>query len=146
MTDTGGYSKEWLAGGRVLTYRFTRADREAGDQWFHEVRAIFLEWNAERPLHLLLDLQNHMGIISAQALMRARQLSHVRPDLPGRTALVVGRGMGVNMISSLLRSGIAGGARQRMMFSSEEAALEWLLTRDSTSTAEIHQSPPPGGF
>jgi len=133
-----GYSRDYLANGRIIAYRFARTDRDAADLWFVEMRDLFLGWQENRPLHILIDLQRSAGIISAQALMRARQISHLRPDLPGRTAMLVGRGMVTQVMASLMRSGLAEGVRSRMMFAHEDAAIEWLLARDSTSTAEIN--------
>ncbi|MGQ9908431.1 MAG: hypothetical protein ACUVS2_06300 [Candidatus Flexifilum sp.] len=138
MIETAGYTREWLVNGRILACRFQRADRETADAWFEDMRQLFMSWNENRPLHLLLDL-SQPGSISAQALTRGRQLSHVRPDLPGRTAILVGRSLATQVMKMIVRAGLGGGVRQRMLFGTEPAAIAWLLEKDTTSTAEIQR-------
>lgn len=137
--NASGYTKEWLMNGRVLACRFQRTDRATADAWYADMRDMFLAWNEDRPLHLLIDL-SQPGTMSAQGMMRARQLSHVRPDLVGRTAILVGRSLATQVMKALIRSGLGEGARQRLMFSSEQSAVAWLLENDTTSTAEIRRT------
>ncbi|MCS7072160.1 MAG: hypothetical protein NZM00_11685 [Anaerolinea sp.] len=138
MVETAGYTKEWLANGRIIACRFQQTDRATADAWFEDMRELFLSWNENRPLHLLLDLTKP-GTISAQALTRGRQLSHVRPDLPGRTAILVGRSLATQVMKMIVRAGLGGEVRQRMLFGSEPVAIAWLLEKDTTSTSEIQR-------
>jgi hypothetical protein len=82
-------------------------------------------------------------IISSQALTRAREVSHVRPDLPGRTAVLIASSIAAQVISAVIRSGLASGKRQRMIFNHEPSAIAWLLQNDKSETAEMYKVSPP---
>lgn len=121
------FTYEWLAEGQIMCYRFTSTGREAADRWLPVVRGVFERWPEDKPFLMLMDLRGQESIVSAHALSRARQVSYFRPELRGRTALITGSGLAMQVLASLLRSGLAKGSRERQMFSSEVMARDWLL-------------------
>jgi hypothetical protein len=132
------FAREWIANGRILSYRFKHLTREAADTWFDDLQAWQPLWTDNRPLLLLYDLRASNTMLSAQALTRARQSADLLLDHPGRTAILMGSNLIAQLISGVIRSSPQG-HRERSLFSSEDSALEWLLQNDTTTTQEIVQ-------
>lgn len=126
--STPYFTREPLAEARVIAYRFKQVHRAAADAWFEDLSAFILAWPADQPYCALLDVRGREHLISAQAYSVARQMTYLRPELPGRVAVLVGRGIIAPVMNALIRNTIAGHARQRLLFSTEEMALAWLLS------------------
>jgi hypothetical protein len=141
MDTTSSYFREWIADGRVIACRLPVLDDATVDAWYEDMRQVFLTWNEERPMHVLVDI-SRPGSVSAQALTTARKLSNVRPDVPGRTAILVGRSLATPVMNMLIRAGLGGKTRQRRIFGTEAAALVWLVQHDPVSV--ISTSHPSG--
>lgn len=127
------FTREWLVNGRILCYRFHDANHENADAWYHDIAALLRDWSDERPLLLLLDMQLHARLIGSYALMRSRQVGNMRPDVKGRTAVVVSNPLLAQVISAFIRSGVGTLKRQRKLFSDEPSAIAWLLDNDVSS-------------
>lgn len=123
------YKKDWIHDGQILRYGFHETSRATADIWFEDMAQVFRAWDDQKPLHLLIDVRMQGMFVSAQALIRARQVSGIRPDLPGRTAVLIASPIGAQVISSLIRTGLTGTLRQRLVFSDESRAIQWLLDK-----------------
>jgi hypothetical protein len=122
------YERAWIENGLILRYRFYDSSRATADAWFQDTVTLFRTWERHRPLLTLLDIRLQGAFITAQALMRARQATHLSPDVPGRTAVLIASPIAAQVISTLIRSGLAhGSTRQRLVFSDETNAIQWLL-------------------
>ncbi|MBL8130776.1 MAG: hypothetical protein JNL42_02875, partial [Anaerolineae bacterium] len=117
----------WLGSGQILTYTFQDGSREIADIWFEDVKSEIASWNAERRWLMLIDIRMGGRIISSAAFMRGRQLSHLRPELPGKTAIVVASSVAAHLTNGILRSLSTETRRQRRVFDNQERAVEWLL-------------------
>jgi hypothetical protein len=125
------FKREWLADGRVLCYRFVQNTREAADAWYYDIAAVLAAWPEERPLHTLLDVHTSGRILGRHALVRARQVSYMRPSVSGRTAVLIASSRLAQLISAALRGGLAPHTRERRIFGDEPSALDWLLQEES---------------
>lgn len=121
------YGRDWISDGQILRYSFQETSRETADSWYDDIAEVFRTWQDDRPLLLLIDVQMQGAFVSAPALIRARQASNVRPDVPGRTAVLIASPVAAQVISSLIRTGLARGARERQVFAEENRATAWLL-------------------
>lgn len=121
------YVKEWIHDGQILRYGFHETSPATADLWFDDVGEVFRAWQPDKRLLLLIDVRMQGTFVSAQALIRARQVSAVRPDLPGRTAVLIASPIASQVISSLIRTGLTGKVRQRQIFADESRAISWLL-------------------
>ncbi|MFN8452567.1 MAG: hypothetical protein U0521_29165 [Anaerolineae bacterium] len=121
------YAKEWIHDGQILRYGFHETSPATADIWFEDMATVFRTWQPDKPLLVLMDVRLQGTFVSAQALIRARQVSAVRPDLPGRTAVLIASPIASQVISSLIRTGLAGKVRQRQIFADESRAISWLL-------------------
>lgn len=130
--ENAPFNKDWIADGQILRYRFSDTGKRAADLWFEDLAQVFREWDESKSLHLLIDVRGQDSVVSAQALIRARQVSHVRPNILGRTAVLVGRGLAVQVLAGIVRSGLAKGKRERQIFNQEEDAINWLLKDQPT--------------
>lgn len=134
VSTSSSYLRESIADGRIIACRLPVLDDATVNDWYNDMREVFLQWNVERPMHVLVDV-SLPGRVSAQALAVARKLSNVRPDVPGRTAIFVGPGLATPVMNALIRMGLGGKVRQRRLFGTEAAAIAWLLQNDVPLTA-----------
>jgi hypothetical protein len=121
------YNRVWIHNDQILHFSFRDADRVTAELWFQDMVTTFRTWKERRPLLILLDIRSQGLFVSAQAMMRARQISHVTPDVPGRTAVLIGSPVTAQVVSTLIRTGLAPGKRQRLVFGDEARAIAWLL-------------------
>ncbi len=126
MTQPHGYQRETLADGQVVCFRFASTGHATADQWFVDMHDLFETWDNNTPLLLLIDIHQPDNILSAQAMMRARQLAQFRPDVPGKTALLLDPGESAQNIELLIDK-VLSPTRSRETFTDEAAALAWLL-------------------
>ncbi|MCB9451308.1 MAG: hypothetical protein H6672_07695 [Anaerolineaceae bacterium] len=120
------YSKEWLHGDRILCYRFRDLVPATVDHWGDDLSNMLLEWPDTRPWRLLLDIRMKGNVVSAYALRRSYEISRLRPELPGRLALLIGNRLAAEIMSAGMRA--AGNEyRQRRVFVVQAVAVSWLL-------------------
>jgi hypothetical protein len=119
-------SKELLADGRIVCYRFASTGQEAAAKWYNEVTDLFLKWDSSKPLLLLLDLCAAGNLLSADMMRSARDASHQRTDVPGRTAVIVLGNQPSQNIKMLLDNALAD-TRERQIFDDEAKGVAWLL-------------------
>lgn len=131
--ETLYFTREPLAEARIIAYRFKQVHRAAADAWFEDLSAFILAWPISQPYLALLDVRGCERQVSAQAYSVARRLTFVRPELPGRAAVLVGTGIVAPVLNALMQNSIAGHARQRRLFSTEAMALAWLLSPQNSS-------------
>jgi hypothetical protein len=125
IPDTTLYRKEWLQDSRILCYRFLDLRPSTVDAWAADLTTEFLNASVEKPWLLLLDIRLHGAVVSAYALYRARQIANLRPEVPGRLAILVGGKLSGDIISIAIRS--INRFRQRAVFINEALAINWLL-------------------
>ena len=117
---------EHLANGKIACYRFISTGAEASEAWFQEVVNLFNGWHSDEPLLLLIDLSKPDNQLSAEALKAGREASQTRPDVPGKTALLIDGDEPSQNVKALVEHVLAG-TRERKIFSSEAEAVAWLL-------------------
>jgi hypothetical protein len=127
---TSGYNKEWLADGDVLCYRLVELTMATVDEWAQELTKEFNDWPADRAWRLLLDIRMGGNIVNTYALRRARVISNLRPELPGRLALLVGSKLAGDVITMALRA-TPNLYRKRQVFLNEAVAIRWLMEATS---------------
>ena len=120
------YIKTSLGDGKIACYRFVSTGAEASEKWFHEVVNLFDTWDSDDPLLLLIDLSAPDNFLSAEALKAAREASQTRPDVPGKTALLIDGSEPSQNVKALVEHVLAG-TRERKIFTSEDEAVAWLL-------------------
>jgi hypothetical protein len=125
-----GVAKVWLADARILCYRFTNMERVTVDAAALDIQAEMHAWEPSAPWRLLMDMQKENVVVSAYALHRARELTRLRSELTGKTALLTSNVLTAQIASMALR-GISNKQRQRLVFSNEAEAVVWLLQDDT---------------
>lgn len=120
------FTKEWLIDGQILCYRFIHIDGETADAWYHDAADVLRSWPEESPLNTLLDIRMHGRIIPPVAFSRSRQISFMRPEVQGRTAVLIASALAAKVVSALINTKLATGTRARMIFNDEALALAWL--------------------
>ncbi len=121
------YAKDWISDGQILRYGFQETSRATADAWYADIAEVFRSLPEDQPLRLLIDVRMQGAIISAQALIRARQAAEMRPDVWGRTAMLIASPLAAQVISTVIRTGLANDGRQRLVFTDESQAIAWLL-------------------
>lgn len=119
------YQREWLSNNQVLCYRFLDLNKATIDHWADNLIFEFTGWPIEKPWRLLLDIRLRGGIVNTYALRRAREIARLRPDLPGRLAVLVGSKLAADVISIAIRA-TNNSYRQRQIFVNEGTAVHWL--------------------
>lgn len=125
------YNREWLAGAQILCYRFLDLNKLTVDHWADNLIFEFTAWPVDKPWRLLLDIRLRGGIINTYALRRAREIARLRPELPGRLAVLVGSKLASDVISIAIRA-TNNSYRQRQIFVHEAAAVHWLTDTKHT--------------
>jgi hypothetical protein len=120
------YTKESLADGQIVGYRFVSTGAEAAEEWYREVVELFFNWDQSKPLLLLIDLSKPDNVLSPEALRAAREASHSDVSAPGKTALLIDANAPAQNVSALVEH-VLGGSRERRIFDNETAAIAWLL-------------------
>jgi hypothetical protein len=64
--------------------------------------------------------------INTYALRRAGEIARMRPELPGRLAVLIGSKLAADIVSMAIRAA-NNQYRQRQIFVSEALAIHWLL-------------------
>ena len=120
------FTKERLAGGRIVCYRFVSTGSEAAEKWYTEITDLFMNWDASAPLFLLVDLRQAENLISPEMLRTAREASQERPDVPGKTALIIDSSEPAQNVTGMVDHVLAE-TRERKIFDNEPDAINWLL-------------------
>lgn len=121
-----GYDKGWLADGRVLCFRFRDLKPATVDGWARDLTAELTGWPDGQPWRLLLDIRLEGNTVNTYALRHARAIASLRPDLPGRLALLVASRLAADVVAIALRAA-SNRYRRRQVFVNETLALRWLL-------------------
>ncbi|MBZ0277480.1 MAG: hypothetical protein K8I60_15145 [Anaerolineae bacterium] len=120
------YSKEWLQNNAILCYRFKDLSPATVDAWGNDLSAELNNWSAEKPWRLLLDIRMKGNIVSPYALRRSYTISRLRPELPGRLAILISSRLAAEIISAAMRAA-GNNYRQRQAFVVQAVAVSWLL-------------------
>ena len=121
------YEKELLADGRILYFRFQSAGAEAAETWFQDIIPIFDEWQSQqKPLLLLIDLQNSGTHLSPEALKHGREVAQMYP-IPGKNAFLIDVGDSTLLLKTMIDH-LLGDKRASQIFTSKDEAIAWLLT------------------
>jgi hypothetical protein len=120
------YSREWLHTDRILCYRFQDLTPVTIDVWGDDLSNALLTWPAEKPWRLLLDIRAQGGLPNTYALRRAYAISSLRPELPGRLALLISSRLAAEIMSAGMRAS-GNTYRLRRVFVVQAVAVSWLL-------------------
>ncbi len=128
MTQQNAYTREWISGGKILCFRFNSLGGTTAEEWFTEMILNYDTWrqNNQRVL-VLLDLRNSGNLLSAEGMARARDLAAKFADLEGRIALLISTNESSKNLEMFVARGLTSQARERQMFETEAAAIDWLL-------------------
>lgn len=124
--ESTGYEKQWLAGNQVLSYKFYDLSPSIIDRWADDLSAELNAWPSGKTWRLMLDIRLHSGLISPYSLRRAREIASLRPDVPGRLAVLVSSKLAADIITMTIRA-TNNTYRKRSVFNNEMIALRWLL-------------------
>lgn len=127
VIDAVSASKEWLADD-ILCYRFRDSDRKTVDWCAADLRRELRQWPSGRPLRLLLDLRAEKLIVGLYALRRARELTQLRPDVTGQTAVIATHPVTTRIVGTAIRM-LPNSYRQRIVLCCETDAIAWLRRR-----------------
>jgi hypothetical protein len=129
MDNSPHYTKTWLADGRILCYRLENTTIATVDAWARDLTQEMDSWPPGRPWRLMLDIRLGGNVVSTYALRRARDIARLRPELPGRLAILIGSRLAAQVIAMALR-GAPNVYRRRSFFVSEAMAVAWLLEQE----------------
>jgi hypothetical protein len=119
-------TKEYLADGRIVCFRFASTGQEAAELWDDEMSDLFSHWDIGTPLLLLIDLCKAGNALSADIMRTARDASQQRSDVPGKTAVIVLGNESSKGVQMLLERALAD-TRERKIFDHEADGINWLL-------------------
>ncbi len=126
MAEEAVFIKEVIEDGRIVSYRFVSTGSEAAQKWLDDIESLFSSWNNAKPLLLLIDLCMANNLLSAEFMKSAREASGERPDVPGRTAVVIDSREPSQNVRMVLDRLLAD-TRERKLFTQETEAIAWLL-------------------
>jgi hypothetical protein len=101
-------------------------DKVTVDAWFDDLAHEIACWSDDKTWRLVLDITLQGNIPSAYAIARSRTLADLRPELPGKLAVLIGSRLGARIASFALRT-LSNEYRQRQVFASQASAVAWLL-------------------
>ena len=93
------------------------------ETWFQRCQKDIDAWDSEQPLLLLLDMSR--VILTPFGRSKAGELANVRPELGGRTAVVIAAST-MGHLTRLFVNHSLHGTRQRRVFFSRDDAQTWL--------------------
>jgi hypothetical protein len=125
MMSTPAYTKEWLQNNRILCYRLLNTQRKTIEDWESDLSQEILGWPPDKTWRLMIDVSAER-IVSAYALVRARKIANLRPELHGRLAVLIRDPLAAQIISMAIRNA-PNRYRQRSAFANEALAIGWLL-------------------
>ena len=113
--------------GKIIIYEVTDVRRESVDVWAKVAHDTLVNWSPDYPY---LNLQDFSGVenfaMTPYVRQRAEELMEPRPELSGRTAIVLKKSLGSRIVSMFIRAKRVKKARQRRLFFTQEEALAWL--------------------
>ncbi len=119
-----GLTIERLNDGRIVIVSADSADSEAIEAGFEIVLTELKNWDdLTMPSLLMFDMSRVM--LTPFVRRKALELAEIRPDVTGRTAIIVS----ASTIGHLIRvfvNNTLGGSRERRVFFSQEAGQVWL--------------------
>ena len=116
----------WLQDGKVLCYRLYSTGAATADEWFADMLSAYETWDRSDPIRILIDLRDPGNILSPEAMVRARELSHAFPEVGGRIALLLDPSTSDRNLTMFLEKALEDNQRERRPFTSETEALDWL--------------------
>lgn len=120
------FEKEWLQDGTILCYRLYSTGAATADEWFADMLNAYQTWSRSDPIRILIDLRDPGSILSPEAMVRARELSHAFPEIGGRIALLVDASVNDRNLTMFLEKGLEDNQRERRLFNNKSEALNWL--------------------
>lgn len=120
------FEKQWLQDGKILCYRLYSTGAATADEWYNDMLKAYETWNRSDPIRILLDLRDPGSILSPEAMVRARELSHAFPEVGGRIALLLDPSTSDRNLILFLEKALEDNQRERRLFNSESEALDWL--------------------
>jgi len=126
MSQQKPYEKEWLDNG-ILSYRFNSIGSETAQEWYTDMMLTYEAQPPDGKVRILIDLRAPANMLSAEAMMRARQLSSKFPDVVGRIAILIDPNENFKNLAMFLDRGLQDNLRARKLFDDEAAAKAWLL-------------------
>lgn len=122
-------TREWVADRKIVVFRLEDITRETIDKWAVEATNSLLEWPSDQPFLSLQDFSKVYHLtITPYLSKKSKELVALRPEIPGRTAIVLPPRFFMlpiiqGFVLALARS---HKHRERRLFTSETEALLWL--------------------
>ena len=118
--------KETFQDGKILAFTVSSIRRETIDAWVDSAVKELVNWKDGLPFLTLQDFSS-VSNFSFTPYMRQRsdEMVKPRPDIIGRTAVVLQKGFSARLVQVFLLAK-KDKFRQRRLFFSREAAMNWL--------------------
>jgi hypothetical protein len=120
-----GITREWMLDRRIVIYSGINTPRASVDSWFEAFKEDLLAWPADRPYLVVHDLTHKNVALTPYARKRAQDMIFLRPDLKGRSALIMRNTFASHLIELFLRQQRQT-PRIRHVFYNREKAVAWL--------------------
>jgi hypothetical protein len=124
---TAGITREWILDRRIVIYAGINLSRAAIDSWYEAFKADIMAWPVDRPYLVVHDLTHKNVALTPYARKRAQDMVYLRPDVKGRSALIMRNTFASHLIDMFLRQQ-RNTPRERRVFYTREKAIEWLKT------------------
>lgn len=119
-----GLTLETLYDGKIYIWTASQSSKEVIDAWYRAASEMLENWDdMTAPYLVLLDMSR--VVLSVYSRRRASAMAEIRPDVNGRTAVVVAATT-MGHMTRLFVDKTLQKTRERRVFFSREDALFWL--------------------
>ena len=108
-----------------MIYAGVHPARAAVDVWYEAFKADILAWPGDRPFLVIHDLTHKNVALTPYARKRVQEMVFLRPELEGRSALILRSTFASHLIELFLRQQKQT-PRVRRAFFSREKAIDWV--------------------
>ncbi len=121
---TNGLTLQQIHNGRIHIWTASQSTKDVVDAWYQSSRETLENWeDTSRPYLVLLDMSR--VILTPYNRKRAEALAEVRPDVGGRTAVVIAASTMGHMTRLFVNKTLQK-TRERRVFFTREDAIRWL--------------------
>lgn len=119
-------ARRWLDSGAIIWFSIEAVDREVIDAWGRAAEEAIMNWPADRPFLTVQDFSNCEGLaLTPYIRKKGEYLASLRPDLPGRNAVILRHSVVAQAVKMLL-IGMKDKRRERRLFFTPLDGIEWL--------------------
>lgn len=129
---------------QIIAYTLTVVSRDVIDKWAESAVSHLLAWPEDKPFLNLQDFSNaSFFMLTSYIRKKADEITSPRPEVKGRTAVVVQRNFASQIVVMFLRAlpTKGSGSRERETFFVREDALKWLEEKISQKEVKAEATP-----